>query len=156
MPSRDIVLADHSGHSLGFRNGSEWILNEAEWENAIIRSENSNAEVIDLEIQAISRQIENGRVAAAKVEKLRWLASPLIIDEIESVVNILDENQIAGETMDIEVMMKIPKSTKTAEISLIIPKGNNVLVNGEEIKKREKTVIGMSLLVAKCTKLVEI
>ena len=74
VPSRDIVLADHSGHSLGFRNGSEWILNEAEWENAIIRSENSNAEVIDLEIQAISRQIENGRVAAAKVENFDgWL-----------------------------------------------------------------------------------
>ena len=131
----DINIKDRDGNSLGFKDDDVWILSEEQWEKAVIRSKSSNTDKVDLEIQAQSKEVSNGRVALSDSKNIQWQATPIINGEVEAAAEVSENYQVAGKKTNIELTLEIPRPANTAQIRLSIPKDSRVFLGDNEIQK---------------------
>ncbi len=136
----NIFIGDSHGEMLGERQGNKFILDEEEWNKAIVRSYDRYNEDLSIILRAFSFNKDTGNKAYAEDIAIKWKASPYLDKVSEFFIRESNELRKSGSLTYLDLNIDKYNSSNSIIINLELPVNSNLILDPEKFDYLQENI----------------
>ena len=128
--AQGLVITNRAGTVIGDREGHMVWLSPGQWAEAMLRSDGTIAQPVELAVRAFSAEPSTDLQAASAIHRLSWVPTPLLQDVPKALAIIPEGVQRAGGSSTLTLELAWPALARSGQLQLDLPQGSDASLQG--------------------------